>query len=558
MPSCHRCSTDFVIHPAEEKFLGKIGFTFGTVTVNPPLPVHCPDCRAQIRTCHRNEQYLYKTVSAKTGKEIVSLYAPKPVSGNKPYAVYEQEEWKSERWDPLSYGKDFDASRPFFEQYGELQRIVPKAALITLNNENSDYTTGTGFCKNCYLINSSEYCEDCYYGKLLQKCKNSVDCSYLFHSELCHENFSVYDSYGCQSLFFSQNCTDCFFSSNLNGCKNCCLCTNLVRKEYCFLNEQLTKEEYEKRLKEFQGDAERTAQVRKLLGNQMQKMVRKYANIVNSENCTGDYIENSQNCLDCYDMTESQDCRYVQVGVTLKDGYDSSNIYVNTELCYQTLGTIEAYNVAYCLFVFNCQRMLYCEQCYSCSDCFACVGLMRRKYCIFNKQYSKEDYEALVPKIIEHMKKTKEWGQFFPPSLSPFGYNESLASEYFPLSQEEAVTRGFLWREKDEKEYRPQSAEVPSKIQDVKDGITQETLACEDCGKNYKIVPQELAFYRKQIIPLPRRCPECRHRARMALRNPRKLWDRQCAQCKKHVASTYAPDRSETIFCEECYVAAVH
>jgi len=31
------------------------------------------------------------------------------------------------------------------------------------------------------------------------------------------------------------------------------------------------------------------------------------------------------------------------------------------------------------------------------------------KYCILNKQYSKEEYEELVPKIIEHMQKTGEW-----------------------------------------------------------------------------------------------------------------------------------------------------
>ena len=31
------------------------------------------------------------------------------------------------------------------------------------------------------------------------------------------------------------------------------------------------------------------------------------------------------------------------------------------------------------------------------------------------------------------MKKTGEWGEFFPSSISPFGYNETVAMEYYPI-----------------------------------------------------------------------------------------------------------------------------
>ena len=44
---------------------------------------------------------------------------------------------------------------------------------------------------------------------------------------------------------------------------------------------------------------------------------------------------------------------------------------------------------------------------------------------IFEKSYSEEEYNELVPKIIEHMKGGGEWGEFFPISHSPFGYNET-------------------------------------------------------------------------------------------------------------------------------------
>ena len=555
--SCAICNNGFLITSDEEVFLGKMIFRFGKTQIHLPLPDICSDCRTQKRTCHRNERFLYKNRSSFSGKDTVSIYPLEPIAGE-PLKIYSQEEWKSDAWDPMSYGRDYDLGRSFFQQFAALQRDVPRMALISLGNENSGFTTGTGYCKNCYLINSSEYCEDCYYGKLLQRCKNSVDCSYLYDSDLCYESFSCTKCYGCQWVSYSQNSQECFFSSNLRGCRNCCLCTNLDHKEYHFMNQPLSKEEYLKRVETFRGSLQRTQEMKNLWRDAMKKMVHKYANIVNCEGCTGDAIENSRNCIDCYDVTDGQDCRSVQVGVEPKDVYHSSNMYVRPELCYETLGTIEAHTVAYCLYVFHSQRLLYCEYCFSCSDCFGCSGLTRKKHCIFNKQYTEEEYEALVPKIIDAMKRAGEFGQFFPVSLSPFGYNESLANEYFPLTEDQAHAKGFLWRAKDIRDFRPQTVAVPEKITDVPESITEEILACSACTRNYRIIPQEIAFYRQQIVPVPLLCPDCRYVERLKLRNPRKLWARKCAKCEKGMESTYALDRSETVVCEECYRKEVY
>ena len=62
--------------------------------------------------------------------------------------------------------------------------------------------------------------------------------------------------------------------------------------------------------------------------------------------------------------------------------------------------------------------------------------MRNNSYCILNKQYTKEEYEALVSKIIEQMNTmpyvdkngvTYKYGEFFPIELSPFGYNETVA-----------------------------------------------------------------------------------------------------------------------------------
>ena len=55
---------------------------------------------------------------------------------------------------------------------------------------------------------------------------------------------------------------------------------------------------------------------------------------------------------------------------------------------------------------------------------------------ILNTSYSAHEYETLCAKIIGHMQSTAEWGEFFPHELSPFGYNETVAQEYFPMTEE--------------------------------------------------------------------------------------------------------------------------
>ncbi len=555
------CKQPFTIYPDEEEFLRKMTFTFGATKVHPPLPVYCPDCRLKIRTCHRNERNFYRRTATLTGKDMVSIYHQEPLWGP-PDAVYTHDEWNAEGRDFMEHGRSFDFSRPFFVQFGELHKAVPRLGSMVIGNENCDYTAGTGYCRNCYLINSSEYCEDCYYGKLLQSCKSSVDCSYLYNSELCYECLSVFKSYNCAFVSFSTNCSDCSFSSNLSGCTHCCLCTNLRQKQYHYLNQPLPREEYERKVRELHGSFAKMEAMRKQWMELTQKMVHRYANIVNSEHCTGDFIENSKHCQDCYDVNESQDSRYVTVGVQVKDNYDCSNMYIKPELAYETLGTIETYNTAYCLFVFHSQNLLYCEYCFHCKDCFGCVGLQRKQYCIFNKQYAKEEYEQLVPKIIEHMQKGGEWGLFFPPEFSPFGYNESLAHEYMPLTDREAKERGFHWRKIVEKNPEVKktipAGSLPDSIDDIPDDVINWAIVCPITHRPFRILKQELDFYRRQKLPLPRLHPDERYDRRLALRNPRRLWKRECMKCQKPIETTYAPDRPEIVYCEECYLKEVY
>jgi len=56
----------------------------------------------------------------------------------------------------------------------------------------------------------------------------------------------------------------------------------------------------------------------------------------------------------------------------------------------------------------------------SSNNLFGCVGLKHSAHSVLNISLSQQEYETLVPKIIDHMISTGEWGEFFHPSISPF------------------------------------------------------------------------------------------------------------------------------------------
>lgn len=325
------------------------------------------------------------------------------------------------------------------------------------------------------------------------------------------------------------------------------------------MNKPLLKDEYQKRVNEFLGSFRYFEQAKKLLQKLKLERVHKYANIVNSENSTGDFIQNSRNCIHCFDMSDSEDCRNVWLGVQIKDTFDCSNMYEKSQLNYQVLGTIDTYHVAYTTYAFNSSDILYCDMIYHSKNLFGCAGLKKKQYCILNKQYTKEAYEMLVPKIIQHMKKTGEWGQFLPVKFSPHGYNDTLANEYYPLTKDKVIAKSWNWQEEEDfVSYRGPEVTISDNIKEVPEDITEKILRCEVSGKPYKIMKQELKFYRDQGIPIPRKCPDQRYDERLKVRNPRIINNRACGKCSAPIATPYSPDRPEKVYCEKCYRESVY
>jgi CxxC-x17-CxxC domain-containing protein len=279
-----------------------------------------------------------------------------------------------------------------------------------------------------------------------------------------------------------------------------------------------------------------------------------------SENVTGDHIHSSKNCENCFDGHGNEDCFDAISLADSKDvGHSYSAGWPGCELIFNSAVSRGSTNLVCCYYSWFCENLQYCDSCSNSKDCFGCIGLKHAQYCVLNKQYSKEEYFRLREKIIKHMKTTGEYGKFFPIKDSAFAYNESVAGEYFPLTEKEILAKNWRYREEKQNfKYDGPKYEIPAKIEDVPDDIVDKILTCEATGKYYKIQKAELEFYRKMNLPIPRLCPDERHKRRMALRNPRQLFSRECAECGKDIQTTFAPDRPEKVLCEKCYLNEVN
>ncbi len=564
--NCRQCAQPFEITEDDLKFYDKISPVFGGKKYTIPAPTLCPDCRQQRRLAFRNERKLYHRKCDRTGKEIISLYSP-----DKPFQIYDRESWWSDEWDPMEFGKDFDFNKTFFEQFSELQLKVPRLGIFTQNCQNSDYTNQSYNNKNSYLCSAIGDSQDIFYVQNSTNLSNGMDSSFCQDSELLYGAIDVFNSYQCVNI---QNCTQCSDSAFLydcSNCKNCFGCIGLRNKQYCLWNKQLTQEEYLKELESFALNRESNlAKYRQLFQKFMLNFPHKATWIKNSENVHGNNIKNSRNAMNCFDVFEIEDCKYSTWIFKSKDVYDAYGTG-KSQLIYEGIGVEEVDKVCFSQVTSNSHECFYAELCFYSQHLFGCIGLRSKSYCILNKQYTKEEYEHLVPKIIEHMRKTGEWGEFFPISISPFAYNETAAQEYFPLTKEQAIKHGGKWKEEDQlNRYQGLRVEIPDDISEVNDEITKKILTCEDCEKNYKIIEPELKFYRQLRLPIPRNCPDCRYKARLSMRNPRKLFSRACLctqgthsthagqSCGTTIQTTYAPDRPEKVYCEKCYLEAVY
>ncbi len=574
--TCQSCTKDFTIESEDFVFYEKMSV---------PAPTWCPVCRLQRRLSWRNERAFYKRSCSMCSKSMVATY---PESSSFP--VYCNACWNGDSWDPLSYGKEYDFLRSFFEQFQELQLVVPRIALQASRVVNSEYANQIGDCKNCYLISSGSENENCAYGYRIMNSRDIFDSLIILRCEQCYGSSECIDS---SRIFFSKDIAgsyDLSFCFESQGSNSCFMSSNLRHASYRFRNEQLTKSEYLDRIQEIAlGSYAKVEEYKKEFADLQKNTLRKYANFLNVQDFSGYTGANVKSCHNCFNVADIENGKYLFFVNESKDVMDVNNGCCTMEKIYETssVGT-NVVDLAFCTDAWpEIQRLRYCDTCRNgATDLFGCISVRKRQYCILNKQYSKEEYEILLPKVIEQMmrvpyvdSKGREYrfGEFFPPEHSPFSYGDTFAQDLFPLNKESAISFGARWQNEEKRGHTAtvRSKDMPDHIRDTPDSILEEIVECahqgtckERCTEGFRITPQELLFYRSNSICLPRLCPNCRHYERISQRNPPRLWKRSCmceeaahphgkAGCGVEFETSYAPEKPETIYCETCYNAEI-
>ena len=443
-----------------------------------PLPTLSPNERWRLLlSLFWNSYYLFNAKSALTGKPIISQYPT-----NTPYKIYEHQLWFGGDWNPEDYGRPYESNQRFFEQFKKLQLDVPRPSLFVDNTSvNSDYTNDSVHMKDCYLVFNATDSENCHYSISTIRSRDSIDCFDIWDSSLCIECFESHELYNCRYVEFSKNCLDSSFLYNCRNCGNCFGGINLRHKKYVFFGEQLTKEKYEKRVEQVNLGNRNVLEEYKLKFRELiKKAIHKPNHNEKSINSVGDYILNSKDCHYCYFVEKCERSAYLIGCQAVRDSYDLTAI--ETEFSYMSSGATGCYRTLFSNMMEGSRNSEYSDYCGNCHNVFGCVGLLNKSFCIFNKQYSEEEYWKLVDEIKTDMLKAGEYGEYFPPSLSIFPYQISTMASYKGYDDFENAKRyGYRFDDIPEEKHTVtnslvDSLNVPTDINKVQDEILKEII----------------------------------------------------------------------------------
>jgi hypothetical protein len=569
--NCQNCKQDFVIYPEDSLFYERISV---------PPPTFCPDCRMARRMNFRNLRSLYRRTCGLCNKSIITMY-----HSDDPAPVYCTECWQGDGWDARDYAQEIDWARPFLEQWRELFQKVPRYPLWKPGGamQNSEYTNYSIDNKNCYLSYSVVRCEDTFYSENIDDSKQCGDCLYVKGGELCYENIDSNKNSHCAYTFQCRDSIDSWFIFDCANSQNCFMSANLRNGRYVFRGEQISREEYMKRMADIDTENPETIQeLKKEFRELIKKSIHRYAYILQSPGAIGEQVQNSREVFYGFNVYNAENIRY---GARVLGGKDLVDVYGSSEAELSYEGVASSFGVANSRFCFLCDNttsdITYCALCKGVTNCFGSIAIKKKSYCILNKEYSKEEYEALVPKLITHMNerpyvdaKGREYrfGEFFPFEFAPFAYNETVAHDYFPVDEALANERGYQWKGKDLRDYKItiDAASWNAKPSEVSDEITKEIIGCinqgnpeTQCTTAFRITPDELVFLRRMKVSFPKQCPNCRHYERLATRAPMRLHQGACTcavsihghevPCGTAFETPWDSEHIANLYCEQCY-----
>lgn len=406
-----------------------------------------------------------------------------------------------------NYFMDYDFSQWFTDNFRNLFKKVPLQFIMDFwSNENAEFVDQAFWVKNWYLtfvcwfgIENVAYTAFCY-----------LNSSNIYNSFLIQANCNniyfwawIINSF---NIFYSKYINDSsnlWFCTNMIWCQECIFCNWLQNGKYFFQNKQYKKEEY------FEIKKQLLAKKEEFLNNY--KIISKNEPInYLSENINWKYNIKCHNVENWYWVNNTSNSRNV-INCwwdNVSNFYDSFDVWVNSNNFYAAIWAWNNSNNIFCSTQLDtCSYIYYSYFMKTCSFCIWCIWLKNKSYCIFNKQYSKEEWYELADKIFTQMDTDWILWEFFPWSLNPFYFNDTMA--YLiddSFTKEEVEKQGYLWRNEEIKVDIAEWVEVVN----VKDldivNFDESILKKVIMDKNwnyYKIVKMEYDFLKKHNLPLP-------------------------------------------------------
>jgi len=493
-----------------------------------------------------------------TGEPI--LTSAHPASGIR---VLPDKEW-FER-DFSEKGREIDLTRPFFDQFRALQLEVPINAtrngvppensitLFSLGDQNS-YFVAASKSKNSLYLNDCDGAENC----MLGLDGIHVSESYFFaHSARLHHCLFALQSFDCVNSLFLFDCRNCEY---------CFGATNKRNRKYIWWNEQLSKEEWERRMVQIDlGSYLKFSQIY----NQFIEFIHKQAiwpeNFTErTTDSTGEYLFNSSSSVHTSYGRFSHHNYYCYGVWQAKD--NAFSCAVPGERNYLSGPVSQGSNCKFSPVLVRCDECEYCFNCYDCTHCFGCVGLHRKQFCLLNKQYTEDEYWKKIDELKCVMLDRGEYGQALPgefsfsyfPEGGPVMYLGAELSDWQTIGMQQFsidADGAFGEMRLEGKEITPLE-DIPDHINEVDVEIWSKKIFIDSQIKRpFTYLKPEIEFCKKYRLPLSRKHFTRQMKELFFLMNTGLFVDTVCTVCKKQI--TVAQNRTfqdRRIYCHQCYL----
>jgi hypothetical protein len=497
---------------------------------------------------------------AETDKPLLSYVHP-----SSELKVLPDQEWLSK--DFSSEGREYATDKSFFEQFREMQVRVPlKAANNVIEPEHSMALGSKGDIDSYFVADGGKN-RECFFTIFTAMSERSAEIHNVLQAvDSYHVNdaFNVHHSQYVSDLrglansafaFLAPDCADCFGVAIRKHKKN------------LWFNEQLSESEYKKRRAEVDlGKRSVAEEWKKKFYDLLSKDIAWPQNMNwNAEDCEGEYLVGTRHARFCFACVkravDDYYCAFTDMEVrnsafliTASDAFD----------CYQSVFSEKSSNCCFSFSVIRCQNVEYCFECRECENCFGCVGLQRKKFHIFNKEYSEVEYWQRVDELKCAMLARGEYGEFFPLNFSPVYFLQSASVMYWLSTEKEAKELGAAI-------YDPSSADaigegrvdtaqarssndIPDSIDELDESWVGVPIKDEVSGRYFTFLKPEIALYKNLRIAPPnkhfiRRIAEMIQEANSAV-----FEERKCDKCgKTMIVSINKTFPEKKVYCNECF-----